>query len=175
MKILRLLILCLGLGLFLPPTALVAKTVNVTSAAGITVQLNDSSGRYEIRTQRPDWKFAGTLGKSARNVTVEGGVDRLGAFQEVRFDWQAGIPLTGSIRIYDSRPVALFAVECDQTADEMPGVFPRFTSLPAGLHHFSFKNEVFAPHSFKLETNGTPWLLFDDQARAVVISPRITS
>ena len=171
MKILRRLILCLGLGLLLPPTALVAKTVSVTSAAGITVQLNDSSGRYEIRTQRPDWKFAGTLGKSARNVIAESGADRLGAFQEIRFDWQAGIPLTGSIRIYDSRPVALFAVECVQAADEMPVVFPRFTSFPAGLHHFSFKNEVFAPHSFTLETNGTPWLLFDDQARAAVISP----
>ncbi len=171
MKIFRLLILCLGLGLFLPPTMLVAKTVSVTSAAGITVQFNDSSGRYEIRTQRPDWKFAGTLGKSARNVITESGADRLGAYQEVRFDWQAGIPLTGSIRIYDSRPVALFAMECGQAADEMPVVFPRFTSFPAGLHHFSFKNEVFAPHSFTLETNGTPWLLFDDQARAVFISP----
>jgi hypothetical protein len=50
--------------------------------------------------------------------------------------------------------------------------FPRFTEFPKNLHHFSYKNEVFAPRSFALEQTGTPWLLFDDQQRTVVLSPR---
>jgi hypothetical protein len=167
----RLFIFSLGLGLFLPPTMVVAKSVSVKSAAGITAQFDGASGRYEIKTRRPAWKFAGNLGQSAQNVVVENGSDCIGAYQEIRFTWRTNILLTGSIRVYDSRPVALLTLNCDQPVEKLPTVFPRFTSTPAGLHHFSFKNDVFAPPSFKLEQNGTPWLLFDDQDNAVIISP----
>jgi hypothetical protein len=166
----RLLVFCLGLGLLLP-AAVVAKTVSVKSAAGITAQFDDASGRYEITARHPTWKFAGELGQPAQNVVVENGSDRVGAYQEIRFNWRTNVSLTGSIRVYDERPVALLDLECDQTTPELPAVFPRFTSIPAGLHHFSFKDVNFAPPSFKLEPNGTPWLLFDDRANAVIISP----
>src|SRR5665213_2865628 len=168
----RLLVFGLGLGLLLPLTAVVAKTVSVKSAARITAQCDDVSGRYEILAQQhSSWKFAGELGQPVRNVVVEKGNDRLGAYQQIRFNWRTNISLTGSIRVYDSRPVAIFMWECNQAVNELPAVFPRFTSIPTGLHPFSFKNDVFAPSSFKLEPNGTPWLLFDDQANAVIISP----
>jgi hypothetical protein len=167
----RLFVFGLGLGLLLPTPAAVAKSVSVKSAAGITAQLDEASGRYEIRTRRPDWKFAGDLGQSARNVVVANGTDRLGAYQEIRFNWQTNVLLAGGIRIYDVRPVALLTLECDRPVEKLPAVFPRFTSAPAGLHHFSFKNDVFSPPSFKLEPNGTPWLFFDDQDHAAIISP----
>ena len=167
----RLFVFGLGLGLLLPPAVVVVKSVSVKSAAGITAQFDGASGRYEITTRQPVWKFAGELGQSAQNVVVEKGSDRIGAYQEIRFTWRTNISLTGSIRIYDSRPVTLFTLECDQAADELPALFPQFTSVPAGLHHFSFKNVNFAPPSFGLEQNGTPWLLFDDRANAVIISP----
>jgi hypothetical protein len=167
----RLFVFVLGLGLFLPSAVVVAKSVHVKSAAGITAQLDDASGYYEISARQPAWKFAGELGQPAQNVIVENGNDRLGAYREICFTWRTGIPLTGSIRVYDARPVALFTLGCDQAVHESPSLFPRFTSIPTGLHHFSFKNDVFAPPIFKLDQNGTPWLLFDDRANAVIISP----
>jgi len=167
----RLLVFGLGLGLLLPPAVVVAKSVSVKSAAGITAQFDDVTGHYEISTRQPARKFAGVLGQPAQNVFVENGSDRIGAYQEIRFTWRTHIALTGSIRVYDARPVGLFTLECDQAVHELPAVFPRFTSIPAGLHHFSFKDDVFAPPSFKLEPNSTPWLLFDDRANAVIISP----
>src|ERR1700720_1842122 len=153
----RLLVFGLGLGLLLPPAVVVAKSVSVKSAAGITAQFDDVSGHYEIWTRQPARKFAGALGRPAQNVFVENGSDRIGAYQEIHFTGRTNIALTGSIRVYDARPVALFTLECDQAVHELPAVFPRFTAIPAGLHHFSFKDEVFAPPSFKLEPNGTPW------------------
>src|SRR5271170_3749065 len=167
----RLFVFGIGLGLLLPSIAVVAKSVSVKSAAGITAQFDDVSGHYEIRTRQPDWKFAGELGQPGQNVVVENDADRIGTYQEIRFTWRTNISLTGSIRIYDSRPVVLLTLECNQTADELPALFPRFTSVPAGLHHFSYENDAFAPPSFKLEPNATPWLLFNDRADAVIISP----
>jgi hypothetical protein len=164
-------IFSLGLGLLLPPAALVAKTVSVKSAAGITAQFDDASGRYVITARKPAWKFAGELGLSAQNVVVENGNDSVGSYREIRFTWRTNISLTGSIRVYDSCPAVLFDLECNQAVEELPVLFPRFTSIPAGLHHFSFKNDAFSPPSFKLEPNGTPWLLFDDRDNAAIISP----
>jgi hypothetical protein len=167
----RLLVFGLGLGLLLPPVGVVAKSVSVKSAAGITAQFDDVSGCYEISIRQPARKFAGVIGRPAQSVFVENGSDRIGAYQEIRFTWRTNVALTGSIRVYDARPVALFTLECNQAVHELPALFPRFTSVPAGLHYFSFKDDVFAPPSFKLEPNGTPWLLFDDRANAVIISP----
>jgi hypothetical protein len=167
----RNLIFSLGLGLLLPSVAVVAKSVSVKSTAGITAQFDSASGRYEISTRQPAWKFAGELGQPAQNVVVENGSDSIGAYHEIRFTWRTNISLTGSIRVYDARPVMLLGLECNQAVEEMPAIFPRFTSIPGGLHHFSYKNTTFAPQSFKLEPNGTPWLLFDDRADAAIISP----
>jgi hypothetical protein len=167
----RLFIFGLGLGMLLPSTSAFAKSVSVESAAGITAQFDEASGRYEITARQPAWKFAGELGQPGQNVVVEKGSDRIGAYQEIRFNWQTNILLTGGIRVYDSRSVVVFDLECNQAVEELPALFPRFTSIPAGLHHFSYKNVRFVPQSFKLEQTATPWLLFDDQADSVIISP----
>jgi hypothetical protein len=159
-----------GVGLFLPSVS-VAKSVRVESAAGISVRLDESSGRYEITSRRPDWKFAGELGRPAKAAGVNRDVDRIGAYQEIHFSWQADVPLTSSIRVYDQQPVILFTLTCDQAADKWPVDFPQFISFPAKLHHFSFGEISFAPPHFDLENNGTPWLLFDNQANAALISP----
>jgi hypothetical protein len=167
----RLFIFGLGLGMLLPSTLAFAKSFSVESAAGITAQFDDVSGRYEITARQADWKFAGELGQPGQNVVVEKGGDRIGAYQEIRFTWQTNVSLIGSIRIYDARPVVLLGLECDQAVEEMPATFPRFTSIPNGLHHFSYRNTTFAPQSFKLEQTATPWLFFDDQAHSLIVSP----
>ena len=160
-----------GLGLVLPP-AISAKPVSVESAAGITAQIDDVSGRYEVTARQPAWTFAGELGQPARGVAAGSGKDGIGAYQEIRFTWRTNVLLTGSIRVYDARPVALFTLGCEEAVhDQEAARFPQFTSFPARLHPFSFQNRVFAPPRFALETTGTPWLLFDDQAGAAILSP----
>src|SRR5256885_2363179 len=49
--------------------------------------------------------------------------------------------------------------------------FPRFSAVPKNLHRFSYANDAFAPARFALEENGTPWLLYDEQMHAAVLSP----
>ena len=50
--------LAAALGLLLPPAS-GAQSVHVKSAAGITVRLDESSGRYEIVSRRPDLEIRG--------------------------------------------------------------------------------------------------------------------
>jgi hypothetical protein len=158
---------CLGL---LFPAAAVAKTARVKSADGITARLDETSGHYEILWRLAHWKFTGDLGGPTTDVAIRRGTDRIGGYQEIRFNWRTNA-LTGSIRLYNARPVALFTLTCDRAAAKLPAMFPRFASFPAGLHPFSFGDSSFAPPRFKLEDTGTPWLLFDDRARAALISP----
>jgi hypothetical protein len=139
---------------------------------GIVATLEQKSGRYEIRSQELDWVFAGTLGRAASDVSVRDGEDPLGSYQELQFRWRQPAALTGSIRAYIDRPVLLFGVTSEEPISDMAAIrFPRLTEFPANLYGFSYRNSEFAPPSFALEENGTPWLLFDDQTRAVVLSP----
>jgi hypothetical protein len=40
------------------------------------------------------------------------------------------------------------------------------------MHHYSFKNDVFSPPEFnKLTQTSTPWLFFNNQDEAYVLSP----
>ena len=143
----------------------------VESAAGVTMELDAATGHYTFWVTKPRWNFVGDLGGPAEGVAVSRGSDRLGTFQEVEFQWMPARLLSGSIRLYDARPAVLFTVVRQRAGERLPALLPRFTSFPRGLHRFSYRDQVFSPPSFTLETNGTPWLLFDDHADAVVISP----
>jgi hypothetical protein len=144
----------------------------IEGAHGIVATIDQKSGRYEIRSQELNWTFSGRLGDSASDVSVKNGRDRLGAYRELSFSWRHEAPLNGSIRTYINRAVVLFGIASKEPLSDAGAVrFPRFTEFPNNLHHFSYKNDVFAPRSFTLEETGTPWLLFDDQTRTVVLSP----
>lgn len=149
-----------------------ARIHTVTSPAGLRVTVDDATGRYEIRAERPAWTFAGSAGGALTGVTVVRGRDALGAFEEIRFPWpEKGPALSAAIRVYEGRPAVLFDLICNEPVGRMPVLFPRFTVLPAGLHHFSYQATTFAVPAFALEDNGTPWLLFDNRDDAAVISP----
>ena len=100
------------------------------------------------------------------------GRDRLGLYRELRFRWQRPLAREGRIRTYADQPIVLFS-ETSETAISDPSAFrfPRFTEFPRDLRGFSYQNRAFAPPSFTLEENATPWLLFDARAHAAVISP----
>lgn len=167
----KLLGLC-GLGLALGAGALRGQP-EISSPSGLTLRLDAADGHYALRAAAPGWTFAGMIGRPVTDVKVARGRDRLGAFQEMTFAWtEDGAPLAGGIRVYDAQPLALFTLTCATAREKPPAaMLPDFTAFPAGLHHFSYKEAVFAPPSFRLEPNGTPWLLFDDRANAVILSP----
>jgi len=149
-----------------------AAITSVTGADGIAATIDEQSGRYEVRAKEPNWVFAGTLGAAASDVSVQDGQDRLGAFRELSFRWRDRVALRGSIRTYVERPVLLFAITSTEPNSDAAVIrFPRFTEFPKNLHGFSYVNRDFAPSSFALEENATPWLLYDDQAHATVLSP----
>jgi hypothetical protein len=144
----------------------------IQGARGIVATIDELAGRYQVISRELNWTFTGELGDSASHIRITNGQDRLGDYQELRFSWRRQAPLDGSIRTYAGRPVVLFSITSKQPVSDAAAIrFPRFTEFPKDLHHFSYKNEDFAPRNFALEETGTPWLLFDDQLRAVVLSP----
>ena len=144
----------------------------ITGARGIVATIDQRSGRYQVLSRELNWTFTGQLGDSASQIRIKDGRDRLGIYRELRFSWRRQAPLTGSIRVYAGRPVVLFSITSKQPVSDAAAIrFPRFTQFPKDLHHFSYKNEEFAPRNFALEQTATPWLLFDDRLRAVVVSP----
>ena len=149
-----------------------AAGAGVEGAHGIVATIDEESGRYEVRSREPNWVFAGKLGGAASDISVKDGQDRLGAFRELSFRWRERVALRGSIRTYVDRPVLLFGITSSEpTSDAAVIRFPRFTEFPKNLHGFSYANSAFAPPKFALEENATPWLLYDDQTHAAVLSP----
>jgi hypothetical protein len=150
-----------------------ASTLNVSvPGGGLSVRMNSNSGGYQIISQNPPWKFGGSLNFPVKNLAGSQGSDDLGNYRQISFDWQAGqIPMNGFIRIYDGKSLALFSQTCGAPSEMPPAAFPAFTKLPKSLHVFSYDDINFAPPEFTASDTSTPWLLFDDQANALIISP----
>jgi hypothetical protein len=144
----------------------------LSSQSGVSAQLDEATGNYLISAGDPQWSFSGTLTSAAGSVRQSGGQDRIGAYQQLTFTWQNGeTPLEGTIRLYQHQPLILFEYKYLKAASPASVAFPSFTSMPEGLHHFSYENVPFAAPQFQLGQYGTPWLLFDGRANAAVISP----
>ncbi len=144
----------------------------LTSPSGVTVTVDDATGLYEVRMPAADWTFAGSAGAALAGLATTRGRDAAGAYEEIRFSWPSATPaLTAGIRLYHDRAAVLFSLTCNEACPRMPVLFPRFTVIPGGLHHFSFQARAFAPPAFDLEADGAPWLLFDNHDDAAVLSP----
>ena len=151
-----------------------AKAVSSMTAPGgsLTVQWDSNTGNYQVSSEYPAWVFAGSLGTPLSEVTTSRGHDSVGAYQETAFAWKNGsVPMNGQIRLYDERGLVLFSQTCGTAAEVPPPAFPDFTTLPEKMHIFSYGHHEFAPPHFTANEISTPWLLFDDQADAFLISP----
>lgn len=160
------------LGCLLVSPAFAQSQSTLSSEDGVSAQFDASTGNYRILSSNPLWVFNGTLAGSANAVSKTSGQDRVGAYQQLTFTWQHGqTPLQGTIRLYQQHPVVLFEYKYLKAASPASIYFPAFTGLPAHLNRFSYKNGPFSPPQFQLGQYGTPWLLFDNKANAVLISP----
>ena len=139
---------------------------------GLSAKLDETSGDYEISAGDSQWLFAGSFKSAVMGAARSHGKDAVGDYLQISFGWQAGLePMTGWIRLYSEQPLALFSQTCGVAVEIPPAAFPAFTAVPAKLHIFSHGLHEFAPPQFSASEISTPWLLFDDQANAVIISP----
>ena len=149
------------------------ETAEVSVAAGsLTAQVDADTGVYRLTAREPAWTLAGSLGTHLQKVVTSPGRDRIGNYRQLAFAWQNGaLPMSGQIRLYETKPVAQFSQTCGVATEMPPAAFPAFTTLPGALHIFSYGHHEFAPPRFVTNEISTPWMLFDDQAAAMVISP----
>ncbi len=107
--------------------------------SGLSVQADANAGDYRITAKDPAWTFGGSLGAALKNVRTERGHDGVGDYQQIAFEWQTGpTPMTGQIRLYEEKAVALFSQTCGAATEMPPAAFPAFTKLPEPLHIFSY-------------------------------------
>ena len=138
--------------------------------ANVTVEVNDD-GSYVLSDDDTGWTFTGTVGHAVGPRRAAAGRDRLGAYAGVAFDTADDVgPITAEVRTYTGRPVVLFRWTTPASRATPPAAFPSVT-VPAELHTFSFGDTTFGQPDFHGHAGGTPWLLFDDAGRAVVLSP----
>jgi hypothetical protein len=148
-----------------------AEAVVVTNGTGLSAAL-DPDGSYTVLSSVPAWTFGGEIGSALKNEVAASGEDSLGGYQRISFEWTEGSsPMSGEIRLYNNRPVILFSEQRQNAGEMPPSPFPSFTKIPKGLHVFSYRQEAFAPPQYAANDCSTPWLLFDDHANALVISP----
>ncbi len=142
-----------------------------TSSSGISVSVNPKSGGYVIHAKEFDWTFKGSIGQSLSNVTTSDGQDSIGSYKAIHFKWKADNNYQATIRQYNNKPVLLFLLITPQKAHHIKANFPSFTTFPGSMHHYSFDNNAFAPHEFKLVNTSTPWLFLNDKDEAFIFSP----
>ncbi len=146
-----------------------------TPAAAQAVKVENSvvraeflpSGEYQVRSREAHWVLDGKLGVKPGSIRRRSGSDGMGAWQEVDARTKAEV---AGIRVYTDAPVVLFRMK-RLMAGKNKDVFPVFAALPAGLMEFSYAVRTFAPHEFGQLGGEGPWVLFDRQRQAMVLSP----
>lgn len=139
---------------------------------GLSAQVDADSGVYRIDSAKPAWSFAGSLNVRLQHVATSDGSDELGQYRQIAFDWQSGPgPMSGWVRVYRKEALVLFSQTCRAATELPPAGFPAFTRIPGALHVFSYEQSTFSPPAFAATETSTPWLLFDDDANALIISP----
>ena len=140
--------------------------VEISSDAGLRVHVT-SAGYYEVSAPEYGWTFAGDLGRAAANVNISDGSDAVGNWHEITFEYD---PVrTSAIRLYDERPVVLFSTTYGQDSDNNDP-FPRFSTFPQGLSKFSYGGLWSYSFGVLNSGSGSPWLLFDGQSNALLLS-----
>ena len=149
------------------PGKSMSSTTTIQGAQGLVVSL-DISGNYDIKVTSPAWHFAGTVEHPVSNVTVTSGLDDVGPFNEVAFDFTATIVRHAAIRTYANRTAVLFTLSYPNGGPSY--CFPALAQYPSGLKHVAFSG-TFAPPTFSNLPEESPWAFFDSNANTFILSP----
>ncbi len=140
--------------------------------ASIAVKVDAKSGNYSITSQALGWTFVGSIGQPMDGLTSTNGTDAIGTYRSFTFKWKNDNDYTGSIRWYTNLPVVIFSISVPKGLNgQSLKFFPDFTTIPSALYHFSYHDVDFSTPEFTLNETSTPWLLFDENKNACVISP----
>ncbi|HXR83608.1 MAG TPA: hypothetical protein VN722_04830 [Hanamia sp.] len=137
----------------------------------VTVNVSQQTGNYSISSNVLHWQFSGTIGQKLSSIKSSKGHDAIGDFQSIYFTWKNKDQYAATIRWYDQKPVIIFSLSLPDGAENPIVSFPEFNAIPASLFHFSYRNDVFSAPEFSLTETSTPWLFFDKNKNACVISP----
>ncbi|QEC70400.1 sialate O-acetylesterase [Arachidicoccus ginsenosidivorans] len=135
-----------------------------------SISVDASTGDYSITSNITGWHFSGSIGQALTDITTASGNDEVGDYTKTSFSWDGGNK-TGSIRWYKNSPVVIFDISLPNGQSGALKGFPNFTSMPSGMHPFSYHNDHFSWPEFQLNETSTPWLFFDDNKNACIISP----
>jgi hypothetical protein len=136
----------------------------------LLVRIEPATGDYSIEDSARGWRFTGSVHQRVSPPLTTNGADAIGQFSSTRFEWDDKGAIIAEIRAYQDSPAVMFRITCKSARPSAPPAFPSLTT-PANLHQFGFANTVFAPRSFNGGGGASPWLLFDDSAKAVILSP----
>ena len=136
--------------------------------SGLTVSVH-SGGTYEITLLKPAWRFAGSIGVPLANIDTANGLDNIGTYSEISFDFVSDIARHAAIRAYLNQRAVLFIVT--NGADSANTFsFPVFSRYPANMHHLTFAG-MFGWPSFYGFANESPWTFFDSSSQTFILSP----
>lgn len=168
-----------ALFLFAPALSVgVDAATTISTSSNITVTA-DSSGAYSVKLQDPEWLFAGDIGRPLADITINCGTDNIGDYDEIDFNYTVDAPAAGAnlqatsrqagIRAYHKKPIVLFVAQyLDDASNTAP--FPQLTTYPQGLFHLTYRG-IFGHYDFNQFGADSPWLFFDSDANAFILSP----
>jgi hypothetical protein len=138
------------------------------SAASVKVT---AAGEFTVAFQNPSWTFGGSLGASPSDIAETTGSDAVGAYHSISFSFSNGAAQAASIRAYDALPVTIFTVTYPNGATNPVTAFPTFSTYPALPYHATYSDDTpFAPITFTELGPDSPFVFFDDQANAFILS-----
>ncbi len=145
-----------------------AGSATITNEVGLRLAMSPN-GTYTITSVNPAWTFTGDLGQVPANLVKVSDADAIGGYIEFRFDYSASVTHSAAIRLYTNQPVVLFA-DTGLGASPNDLDFPHLTSYPGNLYHFSYVSDQFAPPTFSSLPAESPWVFFDTNYDAFILS-----
>ncbi len=142
------------------------------NAADIHVKINPRTGDYGISSSKLGWTFSGSIGHPLNKLRGFTSRDSIGEYSVLDFNWKSNQEYSGRIRWYLNKPIVLFSLFTPNGTKDLPVIpFPDFTKMPDSLLQFSYANQKGTQPYFGLEETASPWLFFNNQLEACVISP----
>lgn len=123
-------------------------------------------GRYRVTAAPFGWSFSGSVGQALNNISVADGTDAVGAWHEISFEYDPS--RSSAIRVYDGKALVLFSTGYGQDSPNS-APFPSLNEYPQGLSTFTYTG--LWNYQFGVLNPRSPWLFYDAQANALVVSP----
>jgi hypothetical protein len=157
----------------LPGSSKIAAAQSASSSYGARNEAVEASfsrdGAYSLKFLATGWTLDGKLPEPVARILSSSGTDKIGAYHALSVTYRNGAR-AAEIRVYDHMPIALLRETWKSAGpNELP--FPSFQQLPKDALRFSYKHRVFGHYEFGTLGPHGPWMLFDQQGHAVILSP----